>query len=142
MHATGKNDQYGEPDEWQFDYSWDILQNAFWLWSMSGFQRLPTQEEVMNYDPRYISDIRLMHMIYSHQGNNTAVMQLYQQWEAFQENPALYRARMEAEKATRSYDGKEEGQAQGRPSSSLNQIGARNGAANMGRVPRSAGELE
>lgn len=83
---------YGEPEEWEFDYPWQIVQTAFWLWSMSGFQRLPLQSEVMSYDPRYISDLKLAHQIYSHQGNQSAPMRLFEQWQAFNQNPDGYKA--------------------------------------------------
>lgn len=84
MIPSGKGGQtFGEPEEWEFDYPWDVVQTSFWLWAMSGFQRLPTQTEVMEYDPRYISDMRLAHQIYSHQGNQSAPMRLFEQWQAF-----------------------------------------------------------
>lgn len=97
MIPTGKPSQtFGEPDEWEFDYTWEVVQTAFWLWAMSGFQRLPTQNEVMEYDPRYISDMRLAHQIYSHQGNQSAPMKLFEQWQAFNQNPDSYKASISA----------------------------------------------
>lgn len=85
--SGASNKVYGEPDEWEFEYPWEVIQIAFWLWAMSGFKHLPNQEDVLKYDPRYISDVKLAHMIYSHQGNNSFEMKLYEQWAAFQENP-------------------------------------------------------
>lgn len=85
MHPSANNHVYGEPEEWEFDYPFEIVQTAFWLWSMSEFQRLPTQDEVMAYDARYISDMKLAHTIYSHQGNKSAVMQQYEQLQAQQD---------------------------------------------------------
>ncbi|RMG84828.1 MAG: hypothetical protein D6712_10590 [Chloroflexi bacterium] len=73
---------YGEPESWEFDYQWDILKIAFWLWYMSGFQRLPTQKEVMEYDPRYISDMELMWQIYAHQHNDSLQMKMLDEFEA------------------------------------------------------------
>lgn len=93
MVPSGKSNQtYGEPEKWEFDYPWQVVQTAFWLWSMSSFQRLPIQDEVLQYDPRYISDLRLAHQIYSHQGNQSAPMKLFEQWEAYNQNPDGYKA--------------------------------------------------
>lgn len=93
MIPSGKSNQvFGEPEKWEFDYPWSVVQTAFWLWSMSGFQRLPLQTEVMEYDPRYISDMKLAYQIYSHQGNQSAPMRLYDQWQAFNQNPDGYKA--------------------------------------------------
>lgn len=90
MHTSDKSGSFGEPDFWRFDYPFDILQTAFWLWAMSGFQRLPTQDEVMAYDERYLSDIKLMYQIYSHQGNQSLPMQLLEQYEHAQKNPSAW----------------------------------------------------
>lgn len=87
MGDTTSGKVYGEPDEWEFEYTWEVIQIAFWLWAMSGFKYLPNQEEVLRYDPRYISDIKLAHTIYAHQANNSFEMKMYEQWMAFQENP-------------------------------------------------------
>jgi hypothetical protein len=90
MHSTGDKKTFGEPDKWEFDYPWDIVQTGFWLWAMSGFQKLPTQDEVQAYDPRFISDMRLAHLIYSHQGNSSPLMKLFENWMQFQENPEAF----------------------------------------------------
>lgn len=85
MHPSSSgNTTFGEPDEWQFDYPWDVIQTAFWLWSMSDFKYLPNQDEVLAYDRRYLSDIRMAYTIYSHQGNNSPVMQIFEQLSAMQ----------------------------------------------------------
>lgn len=74
--------QFGEPDEWEFDYPWEVIKDSMWLWSMSGFQHLYNQDEIMAFDPRYISDMRLAYRLYSHQGNQTAPMKLLEQWQS------------------------------------------------------------
>jgi hypothetical protein len=84
MHPSKGNEVFGEPEKWEFDYSWDVLQTAFWLFSISDFKRLPTQDEVLSYDPRYISDIKLMYWLYSYQGNQSAVMKMFTELEAKQ----------------------------------------------------------
>ena len=104
MNESGDNKTYGEPDEWEFDYPWEIIQTAFWLWAMSGFQYLPRQDEVMAYDPRFISDIRLAHMIYSHQGNKSAPMRMLEQWEAFNKNPQAYEAQQQMQQTIQNTD--------------------------------------
>lgn len=80
------------------------MQIGFWLWAMSGFKRLPTQDEVLAYDPRWISDMRLAHQLYDHQTNQTAVMQLFDQYMAFQENPDAFRAQQELSKQAKAFD--------------------------------------
>ncbi len=79
LHDKGEP-EYGEPDEWHFDFPWDEVQIGFWLWVMSDFKHLPTQQEVQQYDPRWISDMKLAYKIYSHQGNNSAAMNRVEQW--------------------------------------------------------------
>lgn len=86
MGSNTKSQSFGEPEQWEFDYPWEVVKTAFWLWSMSGFQRLPTQEEVKQYDPRYLSDIKLAYQIYSHQNNESAPMKLLEHWSAMRGN--------------------------------------------------------
>jgi hypothetical protein len=43
---------------------------------MSGFKHLPSQDEVMRYDPNYISDMQLALLLYQHQSNNSAYMRI------------------------------------------------------------------
>lgn len=62
---------------------------------MSDFTRLPTQNEVAEYDLAWISDMRLMQQLYSHQNNNSPVMKLYQEYIDYKENPAAHRAQNE-----------------------------------------------
>lgn len=94
MGSSTKGSSYGEPEEWQFDYPWDTIQTAFWLWAMSGFQRLPIQEEVMAYDSRYISDMQLAYQIYSHQTNDNAIMRLYEEYNSNVEEDGTIRNRI------------------------------------------------
>ena len=83
MHPSSSgNTTFGEPEEWSFDYSWEVIQTGFWLWAMSDFKHLPTQDEILRYDKRYLSDIRLAYTIYSHQGNNSPIMQIFEQLTA------------------------------------------------------------
>lgn len=105
MHGGAKNNTWDEPDEWEFDYEWSVVQDAFWLWSMSGFQRLPSQDEVLAYDPRYLSDIRLAHQIYSHQGNSSAPQQMLEQYLAYSANPEAYKAGVEAQRMAMQQEG-------------------------------------
>lgn len=69
---------FGEPEEWEFDYPFKTIKRAFWLWSMSNFTRLPNQDEVMSYDDKYFDDMQLAMTIYSHQNNNSYVMEMFQ----------------------------------------------------------------
>jgi len=82
MANDKKQDVFGEPEEWAFDYPWEIVRTGFWLWKMSGFQRLYTQDEVMVYDPKWIGDMSLAYTIYSHKSNTSPIMALYEQWIA------------------------------------------------------------
>lgn len=132
MHQSGKDSKtFGEPDEWEFDYPWEVVQTAFWLWSMSGFQRLPTQDEVMSYDPRFVSDLRLAHQIYAHQGNTSVPMRLFENWEAFQSDPHGFRAQQEFQNRTDQNDAA--------PRTGISQLFARN--QNGSNSPRNGGNM-
>ena len=129
MHGGQKDNTWDEPDEWEFDYQWSVIQDAFWLWSMSGFQRLPNQEEVLAYDPRYMSDIRLAHQIYSHQGNNSAPQQFFEQYLAYTKDPEGYKLGVEAQRMALAQEGSD-GVQQGQDGISMNGLGSR-GSPNM-----------
>lgn len=46
---------------------------------VSGFQRLPTQDEVQSYDPRWITDMQLAHRKYSFFKNDSPLFNLLDQ---------------------------------------------------------------
>lgn len=103
--AQPGQDAYGEPEQWEFDYPWDnMVKTGFWLWAMSGFKELKTQDEIMAYDPRWIGDMHLAYTLYSHQKNQSAVMKLFENYMAFKENPAEYRKLIEQEKSAKERD--------------------------------------
>lgn len=60
---------FGEPEEWHFDYPWEILKTAYWIWAMSDFKYLPHPDEVMAYPREWITDMKLMMNISGHQTN-------------------------------------------------------------------------
>lgn len=91
MGAKKGNEVFGEPEEWEFDYPWSFVKTAFWLWAMSGFQRLPPQDEVWSYDPRYIDDMKLAHMLYAHQTNESPLMRIMEQAVAGEEVKKAYK---------------------------------------------------
>lgn len=62
-------DTFGEPEEWHFDYPWEILKTAYWIWAMSDFKYLPHPDEVMAYPREWITDMKLMMNISGHQSN-------------------------------------------------------------------------
>jgi hypothetical protein len=95
---------YGEPDEWEFDYPFDFLQIAYWLWAMSDYKHLPSQDDIAKYDPRYISDMRLMVQISSHQRNNSPLMRMFENWQAYNSDPEAYRKNEAALKASERND--------------------------------------
>lgn len=95
---------YGEPDEWEFDYPWEFLQVAYWLWHMSDYKHLPTPEEVAKYDPRYISDMKLMVQIGMHQRNSSPLMRMLDQWQAYNADPAAYKAQLAASEISATSD--------------------------------------
>ncbi len=76
---------FGEPDEWEFDYPWRRVKIGFWLWSMSGFQTLPTQDDVSRYDERWVSDMQLAKTLYDFQNNNSQEMRLFNKAIAIKE---------------------------------------------------------
>ena len=95
------NANYGEPERWEFDFSWQLVSTGFWLWAMSDFRRLPTQSEVAAYDPRWISDLRLAHSIYAHQSNNEPVMRMFDEYMSFNESPSAYRIQQQYANASK-----------------------------------------
>jgi hypothetical protein len=70
------------PEEYQFDWPFDIIKVAWWLWAMSDFQRLPTQDEIMLYDARYISDMQLASEIYAYTHNQHPLMRAVEAFHA------------------------------------------------------------
>lgn len=66
-----------------------------WLWVSNGMGVMPTQDDVGRYDPRYVSDMRVLQQIYSHQKNDSVVMQLYEQHTAAQHR---FKSKEEVEK--------------------------------------------
>jgi len=70
---------FGLPERWQFDYPWSLVKTGFWLWMTSGFEKLPTQEQVMAYDPRWITDMQLMYQIYAFYKNDSPLFDIMRQ---------------------------------------------------------------
>lgn len=62
-----------------------MVKTGFWIWAMSDFQRMPSQDEVAQYDPRWISDMKLMMQLYSFQTNSTSVMKVFEEQLAKEE---------------------------------------------------------
>lgn len=60
----------GEPQSWQFDYPDELWWTGYWLWKMSGYTHLPNQFEVAQYDPRWISDMKLAMWLDNAQGSS------------------------------------------------------------------------
>lgn len=77
--ASKGEDVFGLPEKWEFDYSWALVKIGFWLWMTSGFERLPTQEDVMRYDPRWVSDMQLAYRIYSFYKNDSPLFNIMDQ---------------------------------------------------------------
>lgn len=44
---------------------------------LSGFERLPSQDEVLEYDPRWISDMHLAYKLYAVQTNKSQIKQQF-----------------------------------------------------------------
>jgi hypothetical protein len=53
------------PSSFAFDYPFEKIKIAFWLWMVSGFEHLPTQDEIDLYDKRWISDMKLAYHFFS-----------------------------------------------------------------------------
>jgi hypothetical protein len=49
------------PEEFKLHYHARMVQIGYWLFKMSDYQHLPTQDEIGSYDPNWISDIKLAH---------------------------------------------------------------------------------
>lgn len=52
----------------------------------SGFERMPTQREVMAYDPRWLTDMQLMYKIYSFYKNDSPLFNIASQEDSFYED--------------------------------------------------------
>lgn len=79
--TTKAQGQFGLPQSWKFDYPWSMVKIGFWLWMVSGFERLPTQQEVMAYDPRWITDMQLAYQIYSFYKTESPLFDILNQHE-------------------------------------------------------------
>ncbi len=82
--ASSQQDAFGLPDEWDYDYPFELVKTGFWLWAASKFQRLPTQQEVKAYDPRWISDMQLAYTMYSFYRNDSPLFSILANWQAAQ----------------------------------------------------------
>jgi len=62
---------FGEPEEWSFDNPVPLVKTGYWLWKLSGLQRLPTRQEVLSYEDSWITDMQLINTLYEFQNNKT-----------------------------------------------------------------------
>ncbi len=67
---------WGEDEEWWFDYEWEHVKIGVYLWCLSGWQRMPTQDEVLALDPKWFSDLQHARKIMMHQANKSPMMQM------------------------------------------------------------------
>lgn len=58
----GEGDVYGIGDEWDFDFPLPHVKLAWQIMRMT--QRVPTYDEVVQHDPRWLTDIFLMDKLY------------------------------------------------------------------------------
>ncbi len=72
---------FGLPEAWSFDYPWSVVKIGFWLWMVSGFERLPNQQEVMAYDPRWITDMQLAYQMHDFYKNRSPLFDILHQHE-------------------------------------------------------------
>lgn len=79
--TTKSQGTFGLPKRWKFDYPWSMVKIGFWLWMVSGFERLPTQQEVMAYDPRWITDMQLAYQVYSFYKTDSPLFEILRQAE-------------------------------------------------------------
>ena len=79
--TTTSQGTFGLPPGWKFDYPWSMVKIGFWLWMVSGFERLPTQQEVMAYDPRWITDMQLAYQVYSFYKTQSPLFEILRQSE-------------------------------------------------------------
>ena len=97
---------FGLPDKWKFDYPWSMVKIGFWLWMVSGFERLPTQKEVMEYDPRWITDMQFAYQIHSFYKTDSPLFDILRQAEE-NEGEIDFKARKQApdrDKSAKNYD--------------------------------------
>lgn len=83
--SSGQQDVFGLPEEWDYDYPFEMVKTGFWLWAASKFQRLPTQDEIGKYDPRWISDMQLAYMKYSFYRNDSPLFGILTNWKIAQQ---------------------------------------------------------
>lgn len=88
---------FGLPEKWKFDYPWSMVKIGFWLWMVSGFERLPNQHEVMAYDPRWITDMQLAYQIHSFYKTDSPLFDIMRQAEE-NEGEIDFKARREGPK--------------------------------------------
>lgn len=66
----------------------------------SGFEKLPTQDEIMAYDPRWITDMQLMYKMYSFFKNDSPLFNIADSSSSFYDDP---------KNQNKEYDSKQDG---------------------------------
>lgn len=79
MMGGGGSEVFGIGDDWRFDYPNKLpqLKIAWQLGAACKFTRIPTEQEVGDYDPRWVSDVLLLQKISDWVTNDSAPMQIF-----------------------------------------------------------------
>ncbi len=73
-------DVYGLPEDFEFDALWEEVRVGFWLWKMSGFQHMPTREEVRALDPDWVGDMQMGSIIYAYMNNDSTLFYMAEEY--------------------------------------------------------------
>ncbi len=59
--------EYHDPD-WVISKPEKLMQIAYHLWEMSGFEKVPTEAECNEHDERYLIELHMIRKLVEHQG--------------------------------------------------------------------------
>lgn len=103
--GSSSSKAFGTPEEWEFDYDWARVKVALWVFILSGFKVLLTQDEAGRYDPRWVDDIKLGLTFYSFVTNDHPIVRMLDEALAFKKDPISYENMKKARELAEQYDG-------------------------------------
>lgn len=69
---------FGIGEDWRHDTDPDDARWGWYLWHMSGYQRLPTRDEVAALDHEWLSDVFFNEQIFRWLSNKSGIMGVFE----------------------------------------------------------------